>query len=1087
MNLTPIRPPSAARLKAAALHIAAGLWMTLGASAVPAIQSLDVQPRPMVVGQAFTIEAVATDVTQATATVDLRPWSTSILRITLGLQGGVWRGQGTLPSNLVPPPGAEAVVKVLAFNAARQRAERSVSVPVIADVPLPPITAVFDPNTGILTVTGNDADNSLVVGRDAAGTLRVNNGSVPIQGGIATAANTVLIRVLGRGGNDQITLEQSAGGLPPGDLHGENGNDTLTGTSAADTLRGGPGADTLIGKGGNDNLFGGEASDTLIWNPGDASDVIEGEGGIDTLVFNGANAAEQIDLSSNGTRLRFFRNVGSILLDVAGVEKVVFNALGGADTITVNDLAPTAVENVYLDLATPSGSGAGDGQADTVVVNGTPGADTITVSGPATGVRVATAGAVVDIAGSEVSRDKLSVNGLAADDTVDATALPAGRISLTVNGGLGADVVLGSQGRDLLLGGDGDDVMFGGGDDDTFVWNPGDDNDTLEGQAGTDTMLFNGANVAELITLSPNGGRLRFFRNVASVVMDADDVEVVHFNALGGADAISVEDLTGTDVVDVRLDLAIPAGTGTGDGQADQVTLKGTDGSDNVTLSGAVSPPSLVVSGFAAKVTILASEGANDTLTLDARGGSDTLNASAFPGSLIKLILFGGDGNDHITGGRGNDVLLGGGDNDTFVWNPGDASDVIEGQAGTDTLVFNGSNAAESFDLAPNGNRLILFRNVGNILMDMAGVETVDLSALGGADQVVVQDLSATELNALNIDLALPAGSGTGDGAVDSVLVQGTTADDVITAADQASGYRVSGVPAVVTVTASEGSNDRLGIVALQGDDVVDATGLSANRAILTINGGLGADVILGSQGPDALVGGDGNDILFGNAGDDTFVWNPGDDNDTLEGQAGADTMQFNGANVAELITLSPNGGRLLFFRNIASVTMDANDVEIVQFNALGGADVLTVNDLTGTDVVDVRFDLASPAGSGTGDGQADNVIINATSGDDVVLAVNAGARVDVLGLAATVSILGSEVANDRLTINLLDGDDTLEASGLAAGLIGLTGDGGNDNDVLIGSDGPDTLFGGPGDDVLIGNGGLDILDGGPGDNIVIQ
>ena len=47
----------------------------------------------------------------------------------------------------------------------------------------------------------------------------------------------------------------------------------------------------------------------------------------------------------------------------------------------------------------------------------------------------------------------------------------------------------------------------------------------IEGQAGLDTMLFNGANVAEVIDLSANGGRLRFFRNIANVVMDANDVE----------------------------------------------------------------------------------------------------------------------------------------------------------------------------------------------------------------------------------------------------------------------------------------------------------------------------------------------------------------------------------------------------------------------------------------------------------------------------------------------------------------------------------------------------------------------------------
>ena len=96
----------------------------------------------------------------------------------------------------------------------------------------------------------------------------------------------------------------------------------------------------------------------------------------------------------------------------------------------------------------------------------------------------------------------------------------------------------------------------------------------------------------------------------------------------------------------------------------------------------------------------------------------------------------------------------------------------------------------------------------------------------------------------------------------------------------------------------------------------------------LTINGGLGDDIIIGSEGDDLINGGDGNDTALMGAGDDIFVWNPGDDNDTLEGQDGTDTMLFNGANVAENIDISANGGRVLFFRDIANVTMDLNDVE---------------------------------------------------------------------------------------------------------------------------------------------------------------
>ncbi len=129
------------------------------------------------------------------------------------------------------------------------------------------------------------------------------------------------------------------------------------------------------------------------------------------------------------------------------------------------------------------------------------------------------------------------------------------------------------------------------------------------------------------------------------------------------------------------------------------------------------------------------------------------------------------------------------------------------------------------------------------------------------------------------------------------------------------------------------------------------------------MNGGLGEDVFIGSEGNDLINGGDGNDTALMGAGDDTFVWNPGDDNDTLEGQDGFDTMLFNGANAAENIDISANGGRVLFTRNIANVTMDLNDVEGIDFNALGGADTIAVNDLSGTDVTEVNLNLASTLG----------------------------------------------------------------------------------------------------------------------------
>ncbi len=221
-------------------------------------------------------------------------------------------------------------------------------------------------------------------------------------------------------------------------------------------------------------------------------------------------------------------------------------------------------------------------------------------------------------------------------------------------------------------------------------------------------------------------------------------------------------------------------------------------------------------------------------------------------------------------------------------------------------------------------------------------------------------------------------------------------------------------------------------------------------------------------------------------AGNDTYVWNPGDGSDIVEGQAGTDTLLFNGANVNEKIDISANGGRARFTRDVANITMDLNGVEHIQFNALGGADTITVNDLTGTSVKNVDLDLSSPPGSGVGDGQADTIIINATSGADVINVSSSGGVITVSGLAATVTITGAEAANDRLVINGLGGDDVITASGLTGiQLTAKTVATAMTSSLAV----PATILclAGLGDDVLIGGPGHDILDGGPGDNIVIQ
>jgi Ca2+-binding RTX toxin-like protein len=462
----------------------------------------------------------------------------------------------------------------------------------------------------------------------------------------------------------------------------------------------------------------------------------------------------------------------------------------------------------------------------------------------------------------------------------------------------------------------------------------------------------------------------------------------------------------------------------------------------------------------------------------DGGAGNDTITGSA-GADLLK----GGDGNDLVIGGRGDDTALLGGGDDTFVWNPGDGSDVVEGQAGNDSMLFNGANVAEKIDIAANGPRVRFTRDIAGIVMDLNGIEGITFRALGGADSVTVGDLTGTDVTRVDVDLTGSAGGG--DGAADTVTVNGTAGNDTFGATGDATGVSVNGLHTQVNIIGAEAASDVLVLNAQAGADTVDASTLKADGIGLAVIGGAGDDVLTGGAGNDTITGGTGNDTAFLGAGDDTFVWNPGDASDIVEGQAGYDTMQFNGANIAEKIDVSANGPRVRFTRDVGNVVMDVNGTEVVNFDALGGADTVTVHDLTGTDVTEVNVNLGMPGGGG--DGAADTVTVEGTAGDDVATVAGDASGTSVLGLAARVNISGAEVANDRLNVNLLAGDDVVDATGLAATAIQFAADGGTGDDVLLGGAGNDVLLGGEGDDVLIGGPGQDVLDGGVGDNILIQ
>ena len=202
---------------------------------------------------------------------------------------------------------------------------------------------------------------------------------------------------------------------------------------------------------------------------------------------------------------------------------------------------------------------------------------------------------------------------------------------------------------------------------------------------------------------------------------------------------------------------------------------------------------------------------ADKVLTVDGGNGDDTLVGGDGNDTLI-----GGNGRDDVNGKKGADTALLGSGQDSFTWDPGDGSDIVEGGEGYDTMIFHGAPAAENMTLSANGSRTLFVRDLGNIRMDMGDVEALDLTALGGADKVTINDTSGTGFQAANIDLSV---QGAPDGAADVVTVNGTPdAEKIKVDADDGS-VDVSGFSATTHITGSDASKDQLQVNGLGGGD----------------------------------------------------------------------------------------------------------------------------------------------------------------------------------------------------------------------------------------------------------------------------
>lgn len=658
-------------------------------------------------------------------------------------------------------------------------------------------------SNGTLTITGDAADDRIVVEPGSAGTVLVNGQSF---------AEVTKLAIDSGAGADEIRIDSVA---IPGTIESGPGADVIAGGPAPETIVAGDDADLVDGGAGEDKILLGDGNDTAVETDGS----VDGQGGADTVRVNGSDESEEFTLQALGTHARIVRDTGG-LADLVRVETTEVRAGGGPDLLDIGDLSATELTRIDADL------GPVDGAPDTVFAAGTAGNDGLAASMLGDAIRVS--GLKADLRVKNADADRVIVQALGGDDKLTAIGAVPG---LTLEGNEGADDLTGATGAETLRGGPGNDRARGNGGADRIELGDGDDvatfrladgADTIVGDGGVDRLAVQGTSADEVIEVRATGVGAA---NVAGV----ETVEPVPGS---GADTVAVGDLAGSAIKTVAIDL------GGLDSRLDTASIAGSAGGDKIKL--AAGGAGYAVTGLAATVTIDTTD-PGQKIVVDGGEGDDEINATGMPKDKTQPFLLGGPGKDVIVGSPGQDVITGGlgidvaflaGGLDTYNWVAGDGGDIVEGGLGTDFLRMDGTSAGESYSIAPIGGRTRAALNTE--VLDLGDVERLDIFPASGSDQMHVADMSGTDVTNVDFQLALARNKTTHDGSPDSVFVDGTNGNDAISVTAGGPTVRTAGLAAATTVWYSEKTQDSLHLDTRLGNDLVSVDPLIHQLLLFT-------------------------------------------------------------------------------------------------------------------------------------------------------------------------------------------------------------------------------------------------------------
>ncbi|GAB6141273.1 hypothetical protein JCM14076_20020 [Methylosoma difficile] len=481
------------------------------------------------------------------------------------------------------------------------------------------------------------------------------------------------------------------------DQMGGSGNDTLTGTSAAETLVGGMGNDTLIGNGGADVLYGGAGDDVFVLTPNNLNRLsagitsgqyarIDGGTGIDKITFSGTGNNFDLTYVANqgGGAPGSTSRIESIeIIDITGTGKNGLS-LSAKDVVDMAGMNSFNNANGWVDGAfNLAAGGTSPERRHQLIIEGNSG-DTLALSDNSNWIRVGTVsknGVTYKVFNNQVSAAQLIVNlnvntapMMQAVAPINYTDTAFDDTFADFNGTLlGYDVDIQALTYGIAGGTDNGDgtvsLAFAYGEL------------TVNKSSGAYTLVVDDSAVEALtgttssaLTVTASDGQFVYNRPFT-----------VNFTQSGVTESLDDDTLTGTSAADVFNGLA---GDDVIDGLAGADTMAGGTGNDTYIVDNTgdivieTSTLSTEIDTVNSSVTYTLSTNAENINLL----GVASINAT---GNALANVMVGNSGNNTLLAGGGADILSGGAGNDVLIGSAG--NDTLTGGSGADLFRFNTS------------------------------------------------------------------------------------------------------------------------------------------------------------------------------------------------------------------------------------------------------------------------------------------------------------------------------------------------------------------------------------------------------------